>query len=691
MIRRISNKNDYIDIVRSCPSGVIDDIYEVEYYVDGYSNVYSASFSKKGSLLEVIIPSSALQTLPSGLLMRRAKYRNEDPSFPDGNYDLEFVEDMNVWLESGSGEPGPGPVPGEYLTADDLKTINNESLVGEGNIQIDPGVPAQTFTDHVIWNVQEFAALDHRVTALEQNPGVSQEQFDAHAAQNDANFSGIDQSLNNINQGVQQAQATADSAASQAAQAHQRAVQAIQKNAEQDARITNDEVHIKAVKDITDTLSDAVDGLDQRVTTLEQGGGGGTWGSITGNIQDQQDLMDEFDNDRGRLDDLENGTIVPTGTATESWVQNQGYASDTDLDALDARVSVLEHGGSPVTLVWGGISGTITDQTDLVNYVDQAIEDAISGSDIPLPENVVEYEDTTSGWMSVLSDYDDCDIFKRHVDDEYTGGGVHEANTKNLVLGYHRTYDENSTEQDITLIEVGRNDNGNMTLYKHVIRDGYEGDNNGESVIDYVTSDDLSDYVSRSYLSNTLSGYATKSYVSTAISTSLSGYATQQWVENSATIAASNVTCNIAGDVFDISDVDSGLTQIVSHVEDLMDDVTSLDLRVSDLENAGYTTASDVSTAISTALSGYTTTSDVSTAISTALSGYATTSDVSTAISTALSGYATQQWVQNNYGTRNWTSTNFVAKSEVWTGTESEWNQLTADQKASYTIALITQ
>ena len=168
MIRRISNKNDYIDIVRSCPSGVIDDIYEVEYYVDGYSSVYSASFSKKGSLLEVIIPSSALQTLPSGLLMRRAKYRNEDPSFPDGNYDLEFVEDMNVWLESGSVEPGPGPEPGEYLTADDLKTINNQSLVGEGNIHIDPGVPAQTFTDHVIGNIQSFSELDSRVTALEQ-------------------------------------------------------------------------------------------------------------------------------------------------------------------------------------------------------------------------------------------------------------------------------------------------------------------------------------------------------------------------------------------------------------------------------------------------------------------------------------------------------------------------------------------
>ena len=55
--------------------------------------------------------------------------------------------------------------------------------------------------------------------------------------------------------------------------------------------------------------------------------------------------------------------------ATQQWVNQQDFASDSDLDSLESRVSILEHGGSPVTLVWGGISGTITDQTDLVNYI----------------------------------------------------------------------------------------------------------------------------------------------------------------------------------------------------------------------------------------------------------------------------------------------------------------------------------
>ena len=30
-----------------------------------------------------------------------------------------------------------------------------------------------------------------------------------------------------------------------------------------------------------------------------------------------------------------------------------------------------------------------------------------------------------------------------------------------------------------------------------------------------------------------------------------------------------------------------------------------------------------------------------------------------------------------------------VNKTEIWTGTEAEWNALTQEQKASYTIALV--
>ena len=134
MIRRISKNNDYRDIIRSCPTGVIDDIHTIKYFISGHPETeIEATFEKKGNVLEVILPSSQLQTLGNGVLMRRALYSEVDPVFPDGEYNLEFVDDLNVWL--GDEETLPPFDPG-YLTEEDLKTINDSSLVGVGNLSL---------------------------------------------------------------------------------------------------------------------------------------------------------------------------------------------------------------------------------------------------------------------------------------------------------------------------------------------------------------------------------------------------------------------------------------------------------------------------------------------------------------------------------------------------------------------------
>ncbi len=67
-------------------------------------------------------------------------------------------------------------------------------------------------------------------------------------------------------------------------------------------------------------------------------------------------------------------------------------------------------------------------------------------------------------------------------------------------------------------------------------------------------------------------------------------YATQNWVENSALIPASNVTCNISSDAFDFSDANTGLTALVNNVEDLKNDATSMDSRITDLETNSINT-----------------------------------------------------------------------------------------------------
>ena len=139
MIRRISKSNDLKDLIKSCPSGVIDDITEIRYFISGHPETeIVATFEKVGSHLEAILPTSDLATLSNGVLMRRALYKVADSSYPDGYYNLEFVDNLDVWL---GDEETQDPFDPGYLTEEDLKTLNGESLVGVGNIDVVNYIP----------------------------------------------------------------------------------------------------------------------------------------------------------------------------------------------------------------------------------------------------------------------------------------------------------------------------------------------------------------------------------------------------------------------------------------------------------------------------------------------------------------------------------------------------------------------
>ena len=139
MIRRISKNNDLKDLIKSCPSGVIDDITEIRYFISGHPETeIVAAFKKVGNHLEAILPTSDLATLSNGVLMRRALYKVVDAAYPDGQYNLEFVDNLDVWL---GDEETEDPFYQSYLTEDDLKTLNGESLVGAGNIDVVNYIP----------------------------------------------------------------------------------------------------------------------------------------------------------------------------------------------------------------------------------------------------------------------------------------------------------------------------------------------------------------------------------------------------------------------------------------------------------------------------------------------------------------------------------------------------------------------
>ena len=128
MIRRIQITNDLLDVIKSCPSGVIDDIYKIEYYIQGFDTVYEAEFTHEGDCLKVVLPSSELEKLESGILMRRAYYKVSDSSYPDGYYNLTFEDNMNIWLGGESSDP----YERQYVTEKDLnKTLEDYALKTE--------------------------------------------------------------------------------------------------------------------------------------------------------------------------------------------------------------------------------------------------------------------------------------------------------------------------------------------------------------------------------------------------------------------------------------------------------------------------------------------------------------------------------------------------------------------------------
>ena len=133
MIRRISKNNDLKDIVKSCPIEVIDNIHTLKYYVEGHEDkAIVPSFEKKNNVLVAVLSSQDLKNHPSGILYRKALYSKVDEKYPDHTYDLEMVDCLDVWLGDEMVTPSSTP----YLTSDDLKTINGESIVGYGDITV---------------------------------------------------------------------------------------------------------------------------------------------------------------------------------------------------------------------------------------------------------------------------------------------------------------------------------------------------------------------------------------------------------------------------------------------------------------------------------------------------------------------------------------------------------------------------
>ena len=488
MIRRISKHNDLKDIIKSCPSGVIDDIYAIEYYIQGHNETIQASFTKTGEVLEVVLPSTDLETLPNGILMRRAFYKVLDSSYPDGYYNLQFEDNMNIWLGDVESEE---PVIPDYVTEDELAAALGDldgNTVEDYVVEVGHRVldtVAETYATRTWVASQRYAKRDW----VEQQNYTSQTYVDNQISTQATRINNIEESyvstdgldtiLTNyathfwvqewaLNQGYLNSNSTLP------ADQIILSVQGLPQNVEGALIQLSGSIDTITTEDIPD--------LDSRITNLEQSSGSSAWGNITGTITNQTDLMTLLGGyaTQANLTTLEESLLTEIDE-TKRDLQDEiggvdqavGDLSDS-ITLLDGRVTALEQAPSAI---WGSITGTITNQTDLMNLLgDYATQQWVQNRGYITNSALTGY--ATQSW--VQNNYASQSWVQQQ--------------------GY---LDSNSTI-----------DGGNVSYYN-------TGDSL-EEVLHDLSQTVYNDYAEKTWVMN--QGYLTSS--------DLSGYATQQWATN---------------------------------------------------------------------------------------------------------------------------------------------------------------
>ena len=235
----------------------------------------------------------------------------------------------------------------------------------------------------------------------------------------------------------------------------------------------------------------------------------------------------------------------------------------------------------------------------------------------------------------------------------------------------------------------------------------------------FLTGEDLDGLATEQWVRNqnylpgtALTGYATEAWVRAqhyATESELSDYATRDWI-NAQDFLVHDDLCGLATE------------QWVQNWVTAQDYLQECDLDGYATENWVLAQEYLSQDALEAALEPYATKTWVNNNFidNTEIQDYATTEWVNNNFvdNTTIQNYATTQWVENNYvsiedleqditdlgfATEQWvidqgyltaSSTEFQNKldrDDVWSGTEAEWNNLTADEQCSYLIALIVE
>ena len=360
---------------------------------------------------------------------------------------------------------------------------------------------------------------------------------------------------------------------------------------------------------------------------------------------------------------------VPQVGATEEWVDDE---IDTKLEGY-------------ATEDWVNGQGFIKEHQDLSDY---ATKDYV---DDELDELRGEFPSldgyATKNWVNAQGFLKDCDITDYATKNYVNSQGF----LKNVDLDGYATEDYVTRQGYLTQTDLT-----GYATEDYVTRQGY------------LTHEDIDGLASEYWVrqqnfltGSALNGYATQSWVGQQdflTENDLCDYATEQWVKQQDYLTQDDL-CGYATEIW------------------VKNWVTAQEyLRQCDLE--GYATENWVER------QGYLTEYD--------MSEYAKISWVEDEIDSKLDGYATEQWVLNkHYATESWVTNNFVDnttiqnyitetdldlrgyateqwveeqgyitdadlsgkvdRTEIWSGSMDEWEDLTPEEQCSYLIALITE
>ena len=133
MIKRLSKNNDFKDFIVGCNQEVIKGGKVIKYYIDGKKDLMlDSEFKVIGDSIQVFLDREKLQTLSDGVLCRRVECEFASSRFADDSYNFVLEDQLDIWLGDDSSSTPDTPAP-----TVNFKTINGQSIVGDGNIEIE--------------------------------------------------------------------------------------------------------------------------------------------------------------------------------------------------------------------------------------------------------------------------------------------------------------------------------------------------------------------------------------------------------------------------------------------------------------------------------------------------------------------------------------------------------------------------